>query len=399
MSFFFLIPIVILLIFYGYVGNRLFIFPGFSRKLKLAISLVIIILSVLPFISLFLIRTETGIPFSGVVALIGFTVMGLFSIAVWLILPWDILRALYFLTKKLITLLGKFIPAANVHRKEISNGRRNFLKTAINTGILAVSGVLTGYGYVNAGHPRVKEILIPCENPVDDLLNLRIVQITDIHAGHIIKGDFVRAVVNQVNNLKPDIIALTGDLVDGSVSRLQEHVAPLKDLESKYGNFFVTGNHEYYSGVDQWLDKISELGFTILLNEHRVINHFNSRIIIGGVTDYSQKSGNHATDPYLSLKNAPDADIRILLAHQPLSIYEASKAGYDLQISGHTHGGQYFPWSELVSMSQPFLSGIYRHEKSWVYVSEGTGYWGPPLRIGTRPEITLIRIVHQKSKG
>ena len=111
---------------------------------------------------------------------------------------------------------------------------------------------------------------------------------------------------------------------------------------------------------------------------------------------YSQKIGRHASDPAASLKYAPDADIRILLAHQPLSIYKASTAGYDLQLSGHTHGGQYFPWSELVALLQPYISGLYKHANSWVYVSDGTGYWGPPLRIGTRSEITLIQLVDSK---
>jgi predicted MPP superfamily phosphohydrolase len=218
-----------------------------------------------------------------------------------------------------------------------------------------------------------------------------------LHVGSTIKRDFVQSLVPPINDLEPDLIVLTGDLMDGSVTHLRYDVAPLRYLKSRYGNYFVTGNHEYYSGLNQWLREIHHLGFALLINEHRMIQHANSRIILGGVTDYSQKRGSHASDPVASIKHAPTADIKILLAHQPLSVYKASAAGYDLQISGHTHGGQYFPWSELVALRQPFVSGLYRHENSWVYVSDGTGYWGPPLRIGTQSEITLIQLVDSKS--
>jgi hypothetical protein len=188
------------------------------------------------------------------------------------------------------------------------------------------------------------------------------------------------------------MVVLTGDLVDGSVDHLEKEVQPLKQLQSRYGNYFITGNHEYYSGVFQWLTKISELGFDVLLNEHRVIDKNGAKLILGGVTDISagQMIEEHRSDPVASIKGAPAADVKILLAHQPISVYEASKAGYQLQLSGHTHGGQYFPYSKLVGMQQPFLAGLYRYEGTWLYVNRGAGYWGPPLRIGPPAEITEI---------
>ena len=199
----------------------------------------------------------------------------------------------------------------------------------------------------------------------------------------------------MVNGLGADMVALTGDLVDGTVSQLEKDVAPLAEVKSELGNFFVTGNHEYYSGVQAWVKKIRALGFTVLLNEHRIISRGNGRILVGGVTDY--RGGyfmeSHRTDPGKAAVGAPAADLRILLAHQPKNIFGASNAGFDLQISGHTHGGQFFPWNFFIGLNQPFVKGLHRYRKTMIYVSRGTGYWGPPVRVGAPSEITLLKLV------
>lgn len=274
--------------------------------------------------------------------------------------------------------------------------RRRFLLNSANIGILAGAGLFTGYGMVQAAQlPEVKTVRVPLTGLPPDLAGLRIVQLTDIHVSSTIKRPFVQGVVDAVNQLSPDIITLTGDIVDGSVSHLCHDVDPLRDLRSAYGKFFVTGNHEYYSGVDQWVDKIERLGFTALLNEHRLIQCGEARLLMGGVTDFrgGRFSRLHRSDPLRAIQDAPPSDLKILLAHQPRSIFGAAEAGFDLQLSGHTHGGQFFPWTCFVFLVQPFVLGLHQYRDTKLYVSGGTGYWGPPMRLGASSEITLLELV------
>ncbi len=274
--------------------------------------------------------------------------------------------------------------------------KRCFLIHSVNTGIMTASGVLTGCGYANATQiPEVKTVEIPVKGLPDGLDGFRIVQLTDIHVSPTIKRPFIEAIVEQANLLQPDMVALTGDLVDGSVDRLRHDVAPLAGLKATHGCFFVTGNHEYYSGVYSWVHHIRSLGFQVLLNQHHLISRKGARILVAGVTDYrgGRFDEKHHSDPWKAIKNAPDSDYKILLAHQPKSIFQASEAGFDLQISGHTHGGQFFPWNFLVGLTQPYIVGLDQHRGTHIYVSRGTGYWGPPLRLGSPSEITLIKLV------
>ncbi|MBW2640308.1 MAG: metallophosphoesterase, partial [Deltaproteobacteria bacterium] len=196
-----------------------------------------------------------------------------------------------------------------------------------------------------------------------------------------------------------DIFALTGDLVDGTISQLSHDVAPLKNIQSAQGNFFVTGNHEYYFGVTDWVTQIQRLGFSVLLNEFCMIHRGQGSLVLAGVTDY--RGGNflhtHRSDPVKAVAGAPAADVKILLAHQPKSIFDAASAGFDLQISGHTHGGQFYPWNLIVGLNQPFISGLHKYKNMHIYVSRGTGYWGPPVRVGAPSEITLIKLRPLKS--
>jgi len=222
-----------------------------------------------------------------------------------------------------------------------------------------------------------------------------IAQITDIHVGPTIKHQFVRGIVDRVNHLKADMVAITGDLVDGSVADLAPHTAPLADLRSRHGTYFVTGNHEYYSGARAWIDEMRRLGTCVLLNEHVVIEHDGATIAIAGVTDYSAHHFNpeHRSDPHGALAGVPDGAVKLLLAHQPRSAHRAEDAGFDLQLSGHTHGGQFWPWNHFVRMQQPFTAGLHRLGLMWIYISRGTGYWGPPMRFGAPSEITRIRLM------
>ncbi|MGH6609892.1 MAG: metallophosphoesterase, partial [Burkholderiaceae bacterium] len=203
-------------------------------------------------------------------------------------------------------------------------------------------------------------------------------------------------IVAAVNGLDADLIAVTGDLVDGSVRQLASHVSPLAKLSARHGAYFVTGNHEYYSGERAWTDELRRLGMHVLMNEHVVLEHCGEKLVVAGVTDFSAHhfDARQRSDPAAALRGAPvDAGVRILLAHQPRSAPAASSAGFDLQLSGHTHGGQFWPWNHFVRFQQPFTAGLHRLGRLWVYTSRGTGYWGPPKRFGAPSEITRLTLV------
>lgn len=271
--------------------------------------------------------------------------------------------------------------------------RKDFLLNIIHPSILGISGLITGYGIHEATSDwTIETIQIPFQGLSEDLENLRIIQISDIHVGPTIKRDTIEKLVERVNSLNPDIIAITGDLVDGSVSSLRDDVAPLINLKSKLGTYFVTGNHEYYSGALSWIKELKRLDIKVLINESEVLQIKNSTLLISGVTDYRASSilPEHATNPEYCMSKNKNCNLKILLAHQPKSVFRASKVGFDLQLSGHTHGGQYFPGNILIYLFQEYVTGLYKHENTWLYVNRGTGYWGPPIRTGNKPEITEI---------
>jgi predicted MPP superfamily phosphohydrolase len=257
----------------------------------------------------------------------------------------------------------------------------------VRPAILAGAALMTVVGVVQARHPRVVRVTVPIRDLPPDLEGLRIVQLSDLHVGPTIRRPFVESVVDVTNALEPDLVAVTGDVADGLVPDLREHVAPLARLSAPLGSFFVTGNHEYYWDARGWIRELERLGLTPLSNEHRVLKRGSARLLLAGITDLSVDA-----DPHAALAGAPESDVRVLLAHQPRSVYAARAAGFDLQLSGHTHGGQFFPFNLLVRIFQPFVAGLHRLEEMWLYVSRGTGYWGPPLRLGAPSEITLLEL-------
>jgi uncharacterized protein len=262
--------------------------------------------------------------------------------------------------------------------------------------VAAVAALMTAWGLVNARRTaRVVHVDIPIADLPAALHGFTIAQISDIHVGPTIKGDYVQSIVHAVNRLQADMVAVTGDLVDGSVAQLGPHVAPLRELASRHGTYFVTGNHDYYSGVHGWLVELRRLGINVLLNEHVVLRHNDEALVIAGVTDWGGHhfDESHRSDPAAAVADAPADVLRILLAHQPRSAVAAARAGYQLQLSGHTHGGQFWPWIFFVRWQQPFTAGLHRLQDLWVYVSRGTGYWGPPKRFGAPSEITRLRLV------
>jgi len=317
--------------------------------------------------------------------------MGFFSLVFICLLLADLLKLLLKAVRR--GMLPK-LPASGLAVP--NQERRSLMINSVNIGLLGVSGSLTGVGISTAmGRAVVREVNVPLGNVPQALKDLRIVQFTDMHIGPMVKREYVENIVTQINQLRPDIIVMTGDLVDGSVSHLKDDVAPLAKLTARHGKYFITGNHEYYSGVEDWIAEVERLGFTVLLNEHRLIEHEGARLLLAGVTDYRafQHKPSHATSPAQAIAGAAESNVKILLAHQPKSIFEASKAGFDLQISGHTHGGQYYPFNFIAKLANPYIQGLHKHEnKTWIYVSPGTGYWGPPIRLGTEPEITMFRL-------
>lgn len=262
--------------------------------------------------------------------------------------------------------------------------------------VLLLASLFTLVGYVNARRvARVVRVDIPLAKLPKDLEGFSIVQLSDIHVGPTIKRQYVQAIVDRVNQLDADLVAITGDLVDGSVEHLHPHTAPLGGLRSRYGSYVVTGNHEYYSGAASWMREFERIGLRGLDNRHVVINHHGERFVLAGVSDFSAAAFDaaQASDPDAALAGSPPDQLRILLAHQPRSASAAEAAGFDLQLSGHTHGGQFWPWNHFVPLQQPFTAGLRQLGRLTVYTSRGTGYWGPPKRFGAPSEITLLRLV------
>lgn len=259
----------------------------------------------------------------------------------------------------------------------------------------ALAVLLTLSGFFQARRiPRVNEVDIYLPDLPQELEGFSLVQLSDVHIGPTIRRGFVQAVVTRVNALQADMVAITGDVVDGKVDHLAHDVAPLGTLQSRHGTFLVTGNHEYYAGVDDWVRLFRQMGMQVLMNAHAVVNHLGARLVVAGVTDYSagKFDPQQASNPHVALAGSPDGVVRILLAHQPRSVKAALAAGADIQLSGHTHGGQFWPWNFLVPLQQPFTAGLHRYHGLWLYVSRGTGYWGPPMRFGAPSEITLLRL-------
>jgi uncharacterized protein len=261
---------------------------------------------------------------------------------------------------------------------------------------LAVPLLALGFtflGFLNARLPaRVKRVTIPLAGLPPALAGFRIAQISDIHVGPTIKARYLQTIVDRVNALEADVVAITGDLVDGSVAELGEHVAPLAGLKARHGVYFVTGNHEYYSGVHGWVQELQRLGIRVLHNEHVVLQHDGAPLVLAGVPDYTGHHFDpaHRSDPAAAVEGAPAGAPRVLLAHQPRSAAAAAQAGFDLQLSGHTHGGQFLPWTFFVPLQQPYTAGLHQLGRLRIYVSRGTGYWGPPKRLGAPSEIAEL---------
>ncbi len=257
--------------------------------------------------------------------------------------------------------------------------------------VLGATSALTLVGFFQARYPCVKNVSIEVEELAPEFDGYRIVQWSDVHVGPTIQRRFVQALVDRTNAIEADAIAITGDLVDGYVDDLRDQVQPLADLRARDGVFYVTGNHEYYWRASEWVKELQQLGLIFLKNDHRVIEREEAKLVFAGVTDPVGRY-THKQDVARSVENAPHGSTKILLSHRPQTANAASRHGVHIQLSGHTHGGQFFPFNLLIRFFQPIVAGLHRVERTWLYVSRGTGYWGPPSRLGVHGEITLITL-------
>ncbi len=277
----------------------------------------------------------------------------------------------------------------------VDGGRREFLAQLLAGGAGVLGLALSGWGVWSAVRPvEVKRVPVRLKKLHPSLSGLKLVQLSDMHVGLTIGRDFVEDVVRKVNDLEPDIVAITGDLIDGSVDELGAAITPLGDIRARLGTYFVTGNHEYYSGADSWLEFLRSLGIRPLRNEHVELEKNGESLHIAGVDDWTahQFGRDHGADVARAMAGRDTSKPVVLLAHQPVQFDEAREHGVDLQLSGHTHGGQIFPFGVLTRLVQPFLSGLHARGDSQIYVSSGTGYWGPPMRIAAPAEITLLEL-------
>ena len=277
---------------------------------------------------------------------------------------------------------------ADVVRLALSIGSAAITHSYISIGAVAGAALLSLVGLVQARCPRIRRVSVPIEGLPAELNGYRIVQWSDVHVGPTIQRGFLQALVERTNALDADAIAITGDLIDGYVDDLREHVQPLAGLRARDGVFYVTGNHEYYWRASEWIPELERLGLIFLKNSHRRVRE---GLVIAGVTDPVGRY-THKQDPSAALAGAPAGAVKIFLSHRPQTAKVAEELGAHLQLSGHTHGGQFFPFSLFIKWFQPIVTGLHRVGRMWLYVSRGTGYWGPPSRLGVGSEITLIEL-------
>ncbi len=308
-------------------------------------------------------------------AITGDTILG----AIWILFVWSILG----------NVLRLALALSGVHNPD--QGRI----TAV--AVLAVAVIIAAYGHFEAMRtPRVRRVDVTIDRLGQGLDGVRLVQLTDTHYGPINRARWSRNVARVVNGLDADVVCHTGDIADGAVAARLEQSAPLGVTNAKLARVFVTGNHEYYGDALGWIDHLQDLGWEPLHNRHLVIERGGDRLVIAGVDDATAKSSGlpgHGTDHAAALAGAdPDLPV-VLLAHQPKQIDGAVAAGVDLQLSGHTHGGQIWPFHYLVRTDQPALQGLSRHgDRTQLYTSRGAGFWGPPFRVFAPSEITEITL-------
>ncbi|MFD5830112.1 metallophosphoesterase [Lentzea sp. NPDC060358] len=268
--------------------------------------------------------------------------------------------------------------------------RRLFIARSVAIGSGIAAGGVVGYGMTQAlGDPKLLNVPVTLDKLQTSLSGFRIAVVSDIHLGPLLGRSHTERIVRMINEQEADLVAIVGDLVDGTVAELGEAAAPLRDLVSRHGSFFVTGNHEYFSGHEQWIAELDRLGVNPLRNEGLTVA---GGIELVGVNDVTGKSYDDGPDFDRAFTGRDTANPVVLLAHQPVQVADASARGVDLQLSGHTHGGQMVPFNFVVPAQQPSVAGLSKVDDTWLYVSRGAGFWGPPVRVGAPPDITVVEL-------
>ncbi|CAL9674883.1 metallophosphoesterase [Streptomyces sp. enrichment culture] len=272
-----------------------------------------------------------------------------------------------------------------------SPSRRLFVARTTAAAASALALGTVGHGTYGVLHgPQLKRVTIPLARLPRSAHGFRIAVVSDIHLGPILGRGHAERIVNTINSAQPDLVTIVGDLVDGSVEDLGPAVEPLARLSAPHGAYFVTGNHEYYSGAAQWIDKVRELGVHPLENARTELPAFD----LAGVNDIAGRDQDPAQGPDFvqALGDRDRSRASVLLAHQPVLIHEAVRHGVDLQLSGHTHGGQMWPLTHVAALTNPTLAGRERYGDTELYVTRGAGAWGPPVRIGAPSDITVVTL-------
>ncbi|MGQ0839414.1 metallophosphoesterase [Actinokineospora sp.] len=275
----------------------------------------------------------------------------------------------------------------------VDESRRLFLARGAAVVVGVASTGIVGAGMVSAlGPPQVKRVAVPIARLSPGFAGFRIALVSDIHLGPLLGRAHTERLVRMINETRPDAVAMVGDLADGTVAELGRAAEPLRDLVSTEGTFFVTGNHEYYSGHQEWITELDRLGLNYLRNEHAAITRGTASVTLAGITDLAGKTFDDAPDLGRALAGRDQDSPVVLLSHQPVQVRDAARARVDLQLSGHTHGGQIYPFHHLVQLGQPAVSGLSKVDDTWLYVTNGAGFWGPPVRVGAPPDITVIEL-------
>ena len=360
-----------------YVAHRLFVAPALPPVLAIIGCALLAVLVVLVPVGFFFSRKDRGWP-SRVFPPLAIGWLGVSAVLLTVTAVTDLGRLLYGL------LHGWLGAVAALRQARLQAG-----VIALGTAVLVPFAMWTARGRLVLSRVRV-----PLEKLTPGVAGLRIVQISDLHIGDRLGEEFLRRVVDRVNALRPDVVAITGDLVDGPAHVVEGALKPLADLVAPHGVYFVTGNHEYYWGGRESVRMVEALGLTVLHNEHRVVEREGGAVVIGGIPDLhgGRFLADHESRPDLVFAGAPEGAPRVLLAHQPRAVIRAAPHGVDLMLTGHTHGGQIFPFHFFVRLQQPVVRGLRKLLGVWVYAHRGTGFWGPPMRLFSTPEIAEITL-------
>jgi predicted MPP superfamily phosphohydrolase len=370
-----------------YAWRRLVRDPAWSRGWRRGLTIAIVALGVAAPASMTLWRwigSEAAAP----VSLVGATWMGSLFLLVTILFAADVVRGVRGATGWVRRRWGRREPAVNLER------RRLLALTFAGVATVGTGGLTAAAVASDAAPPELLDVRVPVRRLPPAFEGYRILQLTDMHVGPTRGRAFVEEVVERANRARADLVAITGDLVDGSVRELAAAVAPLAGLRARDGVFFTTGNHEYYSGVDAWLAHLGTLGIRVLRNERVPILRGGQAFDLAGIDD-AGASGfgpGHGADLPRALAGRDPARPVVLLAHRPSQVREAERLGVDVQLSGHTHGGQIWPFGFFVGLVEPAVKGLHRFGPTRLYVSSGTGSWGPPMRLATPSEITVVAL-------